>query len=165
MLKLRSQNPILKIRDKDGPVLSGYGFSFAETTEDGIYGKERFSEDVKIEFPNKCFLLRDHDRHKILARRGKNLSIQKDKEGLFFSVDKLPNTPLAQETRELVRQGLLDDVSIGFESLEDTREKDVTVYKAIRLHEISILPYGYFESGQVSARGNKKIYYPPEILC
>ena len=99
MLKLRSQKPALKIREKDGPVLSGYGFSFSEITDDGCFGRERFDPDVKIDFPKKTFLLRDHDRSKVLARRGKNLKIEKDKDGLFFEVDKLPNTPLAQETR------------------------------------------------------------------
>ena len=165
MLKLRSFKPDLKIREKDGPVLSGYGFQFNETTADGCFGKERFSKDVLIEYPSRCFLLRDHDKSKILARRGKNLSCEIDDQGLFFEVSKLPNTPLAQETRELIREGLIQDVSVGFESLKESREKDTTVYEKIRLHEISILPSGYFETGKVSARERSKdFFYPPELF-
>ena len=160
----KSFSPKLLIRTGDGPVLEGYGFAFNEITEDGIYGKERFAEDVQIDFSKKCFLLRDHDRSKVLARRGKNLSIKKDREGLFFSVDKLPNTPLAQETRELIKQGIVDDVSIGFVDLKSTVKDDIRTFKHIELHELSILPWGYHESGQVEARANKKVFYPPEVI-
>ena len=157
----------LELRTGDNtatPALSGYGFAFDEITEDGIYGKEKFAPDVKIDFPKRCFLLRDHDRSKVLARRGKNLSIEKDKEGLFFSVDNLPNTPLAQETRELIKEDIINDVSIGFIDLKSTVKSDVRTFKHIELHEISILPWGYHEAGQVQARGKDKIYYPPEVL-
>ena len=154
----------LNFRTGDGPVLEGYGFLFGETTEDGIYGKERFAPDVQVDFPKKCFLLRDHDKSKVLARRGKNLSIEKDKEGLFFSVDKLPDTPLAQETRELIKQDIIQDVSIGFIDVDSEVKDDVRTYKHIELHELSILPWGYFETGQVTARAKEKIYYPPEVL-
>ena len=167
MLKLRSFKPDLQIREKEGqPVLSGYGFQFSETTPDGCFGKERFSKDIEIDFPDRCFLLRDHDKSKVLARRGKNLKIEKDRDGLFFEVDKLPDTALAKETRELVKGGIIGDVSIGFESLNESKEKDITVYNSIRLHEISILPWGYFKTGQVSAREkDKTFYYPPECIC
>ena len=156
-LKTRSGNT-------NDPALTGYGFCFDEITEDGIYGKERFAKDVKIDFPKKCFLLRDHDRSKVLARRGKNLSIETDKEGLVFSVNKLPATPLAQETRELIKEGIITDVSIGFLDKDSEVKDDIRTYKHIELHELSILPWGYFESGQVEARTNNKMYFPPECI-
>lgn len=166
MLKKRSFKPDLKTRDKDGPVLSGYGFSFSEITDDGCYGRERFDPAVKIDYPKKCFLLRDHDRSKVLARKGKNLKIEKDKEGLFFSVDKLPETALASETRELIKQGIIEDVSVGFVDKDSELKDGIRTYKHIELHEVSVLPYGYFESGQVSARDAKQDDpLPPELLC
>lgn len=154
----------LKLRAGDGPALEGYGFMFNEVTADGSYGREQFPPDVQVDFPAKCFLLRDHDRSKILARRGKNLTISKDKEGLFFSVDKLPKTALAEETRELIREGLVSDVSVGFMELDSEVKENVRTYKHIELHELSILPWGYFESGQVVARSKTPILYPPEVL-
>ena len=165
MLKLRSNKPALKIREKDGPVLSGYGFSFNEITEDGCFGRERFAPDVQIDFPKKTFLLRDHDKSKVLARRGKNLTIEKDKEGLFFEVDKLPNTALANETRELIKEGIIQDVSVGFVDIDSEVKDNVRTYKHIELYELSILPAGYFESGQVSARSKEKAPLPPELIC
>ena len=154
----------LNLREQGGPVLSGYGFTFGEVTEDGLYGKERFDPSVQVDFPKKCFLLRDHDRAKVLARRGKNLTIEKDREGLYFSVDKLPDTALANETRELIKQDILQDVSIGFLDVDSEVKDNVRTYKHIELHEISILPWGYFESGQVTARSKEKIYLPPECI-
>ena len=154
----------LNIREQGGPVLSGYGFTFNEITEDGTYGKERFDPAVQVDFPKKCFLLRDHDRSKVLARRGKNLSIEKDTEGLYFAVDNLPDTALANETRELIKKDILQDVSIGFLDVDSEVKENVRTYKHIELHEISILPWGYFESGQVTARAKEKIYLPPECI-
>ena len=156
----------LEIRTGEGPVLSGYGFAFNETTEDGVYGRERFSPDCQIDFPKKCFLLRDHDRSKVLGRRGKNLTIEKDSKGLVFSVDKLPKTPLAEETRELIKQGIIEDVSVGFIDKDSEVKNHVRTFNHIELHEISILPNGYYETGQVSARENKETKpLPPELLC
>ena len=164
MLKKTYSHKLNLRTGESGPVLEGYGFIFNEVTEDGIYGKERFAPDVTVDFPKKCFLLRDHDRGKILARRGKNLSIEKDKEGLFFSVDKLPDTPLAQETRELIKQDIIQDVSIGFVDVDSEVKDDVRTFKHIELHELSILPWGYHEGGQVTARARETIVYPPECI-
>ena len=165
MRKLIASGQLNLRSGSEGPVLSGYGFDFNETTQDGVYGKERFSPDVQIDFPKKCFLLRDHDRSKVLARRGKNLTIEKDRQGLFFSVDKLPKTPLCEETRELIKEGIIEDVSVGFIDIDSELKSGVREYKHIELHEISILPAGYFESGQVSARSKDKTVLPPELIC
>ena len=165
MLKRSFKNSKLQTRAGEGPVLSGYGFSFDEITEDGCYGQERFAPDVQIDFPKKCFLLRDHDRSKVLARRGKNLKVEKDSEGLFFSVDKLPKTPLADETRELIKEGIIEDVSVGFVDVKSEVKDNIRTFKHIELHELSILPQGYYESGQVSARSKISKPKPPELIC
>ena len=174
MIKRSYKSHKLELRSGDNvgsPILSGYGFCFNETTEDGVYGKERFDPGVKIDFPKKCFLLRDHDKSKVLARRGKNLTINKDDQGLFFSVNRLPDTQLARETRALIKDGLVEDVSIGFLDIDSDLSSDgVRTYKHIQLHELSILPYGYFESGSVEARSkreNKTLKHsvlPPECI-
>ena len=165
MEKRLSINPQLKTRAAgQGPELEGLAFSFAETTADGAYGRERFAPDCKIDYPKRVFLLRDHDRSKILARRGKNLEILKNSEGLAFSVNKLPKTPLALETRELIKEGILTDVSVGFIDRDSDIKDGVRTYKAIQLHEISLLGSGYFESGQVSARQKETEPLPPELI-
>ena len=79
-------------------------------------------------------------------------------------MDNLPNTPLAHETRELIKEDIINDVSIGFIDLKSTVKEDVRTFKHIELHEISILPWGYHEAGQVQARSKDKTYYPPEVL-
>ena len=168
MLKRISGKPRLKTRAAGhaSPELEGLAFSFAETTADGAYGRERFAPDCKIDYPKRVFLLRDHDRSKILARRGKNLEIEKTGEGLAFSCARLPNTSLAVETRELIKEGILTDVSVGFIDRDSDIKDGVREYKHIELHEISLLGSGYFESGQVSARQKEpeKEPLPPELL-
>ena len=164
MLKRSAENPKLEIRESGGPELEGMAFSFAEVTPDGAYGRERFAPDCKIDYPKRVFLLRDHDRSKILARRGKNLEIEKTAEGLAFRVNKLPKTGLAAETKELIREGILTDVSVGFLDQDSDIKDGVRTYKAIQLHELSLLGSGYFESGQVSARQKEPAPRPPELL-
>lgn len=168
-MKKRNYSTKLKVRSGEAtpgqPLLEGYGFMFDEISENGAYGRERFSPDVKIDFGKKCFLLRDHDRGKVLARRGKNLDVKLDSEGLYFSVAKLPDTALARETRELIKEDIIQDVSIGFIDVDSEVKKGIRTYNHIELHELSVLPWGYFESGQVSARSKEDTTYPPEILC
>ena len=166
MEKRLSIKPQLKTREAGhGPELEGLAFSFSEVTPDGAYGRERFAPDCKIDYPRRVFLLRDHDRSKILARRGKNLEIEKTAEGLAFRVNKLPKTGLAAETKELIREGILTDVSVGFLDQDSDISKDgVRTYKAIQLHELSLLGSGYFESGQVTARKKEPEPLPPELI-
>ena len=146
------------------PDLQGIAFSFSEVTDDGVYGRERFAPDCRIDYPSRVFLLRDHDKGKVLARRGKNLEIEKTAEGLAFRA-RLPKTPLAKETAELIREGIIGDVSVGFIEKDSDFSEGIKSYKHVELHEISVLPHGYFESGKVSARAFEKPPLPPELIC
>ena len=104
----------------------------------------------------------------MLARRGKNLTIEKDREGLYFSVDKLPDTALANETRELIKQDILQDVSIGFLDVDSEVKDNVRTYRHIELHEISPFYLGAILSQGKSVQGLKKksiyrrsVFYDP----
>ena len=146
-----------------GPELFGRVFGFAETP-DGHFGKERFSPDCKISYGDKVFLLRDHDQTKILARRGRNLKIEKDSEGVNFTVSRLPDTSLAKETKTLIKEGLLDGASVGFVENESHMERDTKVFTDIKIHEVSLVPTPYYESSRVEARAKKQTHpRPPEL--
>lgn len=147
-----------------GPELFGRVFGFSETPE-GHFGKERFAPDCKISYGKKVFLLRDHDQTKILARRGKNLSFKRDNEGVSFEVSRLPDTPLAKETKTLIKEGLLDGASVGFFEQDSRMERDTKVFTDIKIQEVSLVPNPYYESSSVEARAMKeKQPLPPELI-
>ena len=165
-MEKRSFNTKPEIRgNTDAPALEGYAFEFDVVSEDGVFGKEKFAPDCKISFGKKAFILRDHDQKMILGKRGKNCTIEADSRGLSFKVTKLPNTQYARDTAELIRSGMIEDSSVGFEDLKSDMEGGVRVFKKIRVHEISVLGHGYHDSSSVSARAKVYNPLPPECLC
>ena len=156
-----------KQSDIEGAALSGYAFKYSEIAE-GWYGKERFSSDLKVNFNERCFLFRDHNPERLLARLGKNLEMKQDDIGLFFQVNELPETELARETRELCKKGIITGASVGFLSISERIEKEIRVFEEIEVFEVSLVPRPYYESSEVTARDNKEPEFkplPPEIVC
>lgn len=153
-------------RADDNSALQGYAFLFSETAE-GWLGKERFSPDLQVEIHPRCSLLRDHDSSKVLARVGANMSVKTDDQGLYFSVSKLPDTQLARETESLVKTGVLSGASVGFTVITERTENKINVFESIKLYEISLVVFPYYESSEVRDRESAtkgESLWPPEIL-
>ena len=143
--------------------LSGYAFKYSETA-DGFFGKEKFSENLQVEFNKDVFLFRDHSPQRLLGKVGKNMTVKTDDQGLYFCVSPLPDTPLAKETKTLVKDGLLTGASVGFSVLSERTEDKVNIFEKIKLYEISLTPQPYYQSSQIEARANKvKNIKPPEL--
>ena len=177
MHKLRCKTADLRFNDGQS-LLSGFAFKFNEIAE--IWGgSERMSEDMKIRIDPDALLLRGHNPDKILGKVGKNLSFEDHAEGLRFKISKLPDTELGRETKQLIKEGLLDGVSIGFIPNETRVEDGVTIQDDIKLVEISLVSRPAYESGRIDRAKlifeTKKPYkkvkkldkkpLPPEVLC
>ena len=155
----------LELREK-AKGLIGYAFKFSETAD--YFGlAERFDPALELELnPTGCFLFRDHNPERVLARAGQNLEFETDKTGLLFRAGYL-DTGLWKETRELVAKGVLTGVSVGFQSLTERKQDDVLVYQKIRLFEVSIVNWPAYKSSEVQARENKTLKHkdlPPELF-
>ena len=135
-------------RADDKSALQGYAFKFSEVAE-GWLGKERFSDSLEIEYNSRVLLLYQHDITKPLARLGSNMAIEKKADGLFFSVSKLPDTQLAKECKELVKIGALSGVSVGFSVLSERKEDKINIFEKIKLFELSLVSFPYYESSEV----------------
>ena len=150
-------------RAEDKTALTGYAFKFSEIA---IYlgQKERFSPDLKLELnPSGCYFLRDHNPERVLAKHPDTFDAYTDNQGLVFKA-KFLNTPLWLETRELVAKGVLNGVSVGFQSIQEEMEGDTLVYKSIKLYECSVVTWPSYSSSEVKARHNKtlkNIVLPP----
>lgn len=155
-------------KDEGKKALSGYAFKFNERATGG-FGTESFSGNLKVDFnPDGVFLLRDHDPKRILGRKGAGFEIETDEAGLRFSLEKFPETELGKETRELIKDKILNGASVGFSVKDKTIENRVTIFTSIQVHEISIVPWPYYKSSELKARMTKlpgvpKRHLPPSF--
>lgn len=157
----------LSLRAEKESALSGYAFKFNEVA-DGFFGKERFDPGLNITFNKRCFLFRDHNPERLLAKLGENLEMQSDDTGLYFRVSTLPDTQLAKDTITLVKNEILTGVSVGFRSVSERMDDNIRVFEQIEVFEISLVPRPYYESSEVQARNNednlKVKLKPPELI-
>ena len=150
--------------DKES-ALRGCAFRFSEVA-DGFFGKEKFSEDLEVKMADSgVFLLRDHDHGKLLGREGVNLKVKTEKSGLYFELKSWPDTELAKETRELVKDKILNGASVGFRAEKETIENEIRVFNKIMLYEISLVSRAYYQSSKVEARKESEgECLPPEMF-
>ena len=154
LLKLRCKKPFLR---SQGNCLTGFAFKFSEVAQ--VWGgDERMSENMSIRIDPDALLLRGHNPDKILGKVGKNLSFENDPEGLRFKVSKLPDTELGRETDQLIKEGLLDGVSIGFLANESRIEDGVTIQDDIKIIELSLVSRPAYDTGRIDTQRAKLIF-------
>lgn len=112
----------------EGNTLTGVAHVFGEMADVGghyeAFSTEAFNEALKTSDP-RAFL--EHDRSKLLGRASSGtlrVAIEKvdGKQVLAYSID-LPNTSYANDLRELVARGDLNESSFGFIPGEATWSK------------------------------------------
>ncbi|WDM65321.1 HK97 family phage prohead protease [Stenotrophomonas forensis] len=88
-----------------------------------------------------------------LTRLVGNSAFEQDSKGLLLSGKVNLNVSYARDAYELMRDGTLDEMSIGFNTLEDAIEtrggKQVRVIKKAELWEASFVPFGMNPEAQV----------------
>jgi HK97 family phage prohead protease len=106
--------------------------------------------------------LHQHDPSQVIARRKNgSLKLASDSVGLRFEA-RIPATVLGRDIREMVRTGLLDEMSFGFTDVDDdwSEETDpedrgpvsVRTVKNLRLFEISCVNSPAYPQTALSAR-------------
>ena len=70
------------------------------------------------------------------------MTLVEDARGLKV-VANLPNTQLGRDTAELLRTGLVDSMSFGFNVIKDSwnQQGDERTLQSVRLHEVSIVSF------------------------
>ena len=177
LIKLQCKKPDLKFRADNNSVLTGYCFLFNEVAHGAAEGPECMSPNMNIRISDDCLLLRAHDSSKILGKVHNNLFFEDDDKGLRFKITSFPGTELGRETETLIRQKLLDGVSIGFVENQSSQSGGITVQSDITIREMSIVSRPAYPSARIEERAKlifekpkrKKMFndnpLPPEILC
>lgn len=124
-----------RVRDQTGPA---YLEAFASTSAD--------------------LTLRQHPNFPVFARHDYShnplgvVTFQRSDEGLIFTAP-LSKTQAADEMLELVNDGAMRSVSVGFRPIKMVRRSEVIVRTEVALRELSLAPtgYGQYEDAKVLA--------------
>jgi HK97 family phage prohead protease len=132
----------------DGRTVEGYASTFGNIDAVG---------DVVVAGAYKRTLAHRMDRIKVLRDHehpiGKPIEASEDSKGLYTK-SRISDTPLGNETLTLLRDGVLDRMSIGYEPISPERGqqdgKAVRFLKEIKLYEWSVVTFPANESAAVT---------------
>lgn len=110
----------------------------------------------------------NHDTNYVLGRtKSKTLSLAEDERGLAVEIHP-PQTSLVESFVESIRRGDVDQMSFGFNVLDETWDQleDGTVVRTllkVKLFEVSPVAFPAYTATEVGVRGEQPSLYTPEI--
>lgn len=132
----------------DGGEFSGYAAVFGNVDSgNDIIEKGAFSKTIREDF----------DRIKILALHndcwlpvGKPIELREDDKGLYIR-GKISDTTMGRDVQTLLRDGVLTELSIGYDAVVFDFDKDQGArhLKEIRLWEVSIVTWGMNDQAKI----------------
>lgn len=156
--------------DSDGMTFTGYASVFNSRSENlggftEFVAPGAFTRSLKSR--NDVKLLWNHDAGQVLgSTRAKSMTLTEDARGLKVEA-KLPNTQLGRDTAELLRTGLVDSMSFGFNVIKDSwnAEGNERTLHAVRLHEVSIVAFPAYAgtAGTTSVRSLEALAKRTEV--
>jgi HK97 family phage prohead protease len=167
----RVQATEFEIRETaDGMTFEGYASVFNSRSENlggftEFVAPGAFTRSLKSR--NDVKLLWNHDAGQVLgSTRAKSMTLTEDARGLKVSAT-LPNTQLGRDTAELIRTGIIDSMSFGFNVIKDSWNSEGTerTLDAVRLFEVSIVAFPAYAgtAGTTSVRFIEKLAKRAEV--
>jgi hypothetical protein len=162
--EIRTNHTEFEIReDGDGLVVRGYAalfnspshpLPFIETIMPGAFKRS-------LQSRNRIMLLWNHNAGEPLAsNRNGSLRLFEDEKGLGYEA-RMANTSRGRDVSELIRSGVIDSMSFGFQVKKDSWSADgnTRTLEDVAVHEISLVSYPAYEgtAGTVSVREKRDI--------
>ena len=162
--EVRTNPTEFEVREEsDGLTIRGYAavfnspshpLPFIETIQRGAFKKS-------LQSRNRIMLLWNHDSSQPLAsNRNGSLRLFEDDKGLGYEA-RIANTQLGRDVAELVRTGVVDSMSFGFQVKRDSWSADgnTRTLEEVAVHEISLVSFPAYEgtAGTVSVREKRDI--------
>ena len=138
--------------DKAGEI-SGYASTYNTTDRaNEIVMPGAFDDTIK-RFKSGALSIPLMDNHQLFGGTesvlGKLVELKSDSVGLWFRAQ-LSSTPLAQQVRTKIQEGLLQSLSIGYQILKDQLRGDgVRLLKALALREVSVVVFPANEEARI----------------
>ena len=143
--------------DEEKRTLSGYAIKFNDVTTIGDQFREQVTSTALegVDMSN-TFALFNHDWSSPLGRAGRNMNLTVDDTGLRVDID-LPDTSMARDLAELVKNDIVGGMSFGFTIADDswTRDDEMplrTINKIDRLYEVTFTPIPAYPTTEVALR-------------
>lgn len=150
---IRSFAPDLEIRSSakggDGRTVEGLAVPYGQeqridSTLVECFARGSFS--AQLAAPNRVRFTRDH-MSQGGALIGRAVELRDDAAGLWGAF-RVSNTPAGDETLELLKDGVLDELSIGFRTRQDRRLPNGTIERVTaHLVEVSVVMEGAYGEG------------------
>ena len=139
-----------KSEDIEGRVFSGYASTYDLDQGGDIIERGAFTKTL-AERGNDIKVLWNHD-----APIGKPMVMREDEKGLFVEA-KISKTTLGDEVLELMRDGVIDQMSIGYSVPQGKSEyKDGIRYiKELKLYEFSAVTFPMNEAARITGLKNQ----------
>jgi HK97 family phage prohead protease len=154
----------------DGMLFEGYASVFNSRSENlggftEFVAPGAFTRSLKSR--NDVKLLWNHDAGQVLgSTRAKTMTLVEDERGLKVSAT-LPNTSLGRDTAELIRTGIIDSMSFGFNVIKDSwnAEGNERTLHSVRLFEVSVVAFPAYAAtaGSTSVRSVEKLAKRAEV--
>lgn len=139
--------------NEDERTIEGIAAPYGEQIDAGGY-YEVFERGAFGEVKN----VRLYSEHDHLDRRAPIGMVTKgeDTDEGFRITARISKTPKGDEVYELVRDGVLQNFSVGFTPVEDSVEEDTIVRKKVDLREVSVVAFPAYESAKILAVRSRK---------
>lgn len=137
------------VGDADSGEFEGYGSVFGVVDSyNEVVDKGAFADSLAKNGLPKLLL-----QHSSWMVGGIYLEAREDDKGLYVKGQLNLKVNAAREAYELLKQGALSGLSIGFRTLEETidRESGITHIKRVKLYEVSIVTFPANEAATISA--------------
>jgi HK97 family phage prohead protease len=154
----------------DGMEFEGYASVFNSRSENlggftEFVAPGAFTRSLKSR--NDVKLLWNHDAGQVLgSTRAKSMTLIEDERGLKVTAT-LPNTSLGRDTAELIRTGIIDSMSFGFNVIKDSwnTEGNERTLHSVRLFEVSIVAFPAYAgtAGTTNVRSVEKLAKRAEV--
>jgi HK97 family phage prohead protease len=154
----------------DGMQFEGYASVFNSRSENlggftEFVAPGAFTRSLKARGDIK--LLWNHDSGQVLgSTRAKTMSLVEDERGLKVTAT-LPNTSLGRDTAELIRTGIIDSMSFGFNVIKDSwnNEGNERTLHSVKLFEVSIVAFPAYAgtAGTTNVRSVEKLAKRAEV--
>ena len=142
----------------DENIIEGYAAVFNKDSEDFGGWLERIAPGAFDEvLSDDAVALFNHDPNQVLGRNGVNVKLTQDTIGLKYRI-KLPNTTLANDMRQLIKDEIISQSSFAFtvrtQEWEHSKDKPSirTIRKVERLYDVSPVTYPAYPDTSVGTR-------------
>lgn len=162
-MELRVNRTNIEANEDGSMTVSGY-VNKTEQFSEMLGRNEKFKEKISrgafkraIEKAKEIHFLAEHDGEKILSStRNSSLQLSEDANGLYMSATITP-TSWGKDYYELIKSGILKNMSFGFRSIKDSWKKvegyfERTIHE-LELFEVSVVKDPAYSQSSISARG------------